>query len=194
MSRASKNCELCGVSYERHKRFDRSQWAASRFCSRKCSGANAKIQNRIKAGSLREKFDALFSRGPGCWEWKGPIDGYGYGIIGHNCRRYRAHVLALEYDDRAVPEGGVACHHCDNPRCVRPSHLYPGTPADNVHDAQSRGRLAAGERIGSAKLTPSQVLEMRSLNLSFADLGRRFGVSRTAASLAVKGVTWKHVT
>lgn len=33
-----------------------------------------------------------------------------------------------------------ACHHCDTPPCINPDHLFEGTRADNVRDAQLKGR------------------------------------------------------
>jgi hypothetical protein len=31
-------------------------------------------------------------------------------------------------------------HHCDNPKCFNPGHLYIGTDADNSRDCTDRGR------------------------------------------------------
>lgn len=193
MSRPTKPCKWCGLSFEKDKRFDRKQWAARLYCSRSCFGKAKTARDNEQRRPLRELFDASFVRGEGCWNWNGSIEGYGYGYIGHSGKRYRAHVLALEYDGRPVPDGMVACHTCDNPRCVRPSHLYPGTPGQNVNDAVSRDRIAHGTRNWNAKLTPEAVAEMRKLSLPFAEIGRLFGVARITAARAIKGETWRRV-
>lgn len=193
MSRPTKNCERCGAVFEKDKRLDWKQWSKRRYCTQSCSGMAATIMNAATRPTIRQKFESGFIRNDDCWEWNGTIDGYGYGVLDHNKRRYRAHVLALEYDGRPVPKGMVACHHCDNPGCVRPSHLYVGTQRDNVRDAVSRDRIAHGTRNSNAKLTPDQVLEMRKLDLPFAEVGRRYGVSRPTAARAIKGETWRRV-
>jgi DNA invertase Pin-like site-specific DNA recombinase len=88
----------------------------------------------------------------------------------------------------------IACHTCDNPRCVNPDHLYVGTDLDNSRDAVERGRLAVGERNFNARLTEDQVREMRRLSgLSYAEMARMYGVSRPTATRAYKGDTWRHV-
>lgn len=193
MSRPTRICDHCGAVFEKDKRLDWKQWAARRYCSQVCTGKAATAINAALRPTIRQKFEAGFIRNDGCWEWHGTIDGYGYGVLDHNRKRYRAHVLALEYDGRPVPSGMVACHHCDNPPCVRPSHLYAGTPGDNVRDAMSRDRIAHGVRNSNAKLTPSQVQEMRQLGLSFTETARRFGVSRPTAARAIKGISWRRV-
>jgi hypothetical protein len=40
--------------------------------------------------------------------------------------------------------GFEACHHCDNPPCVRDDHLFPGTQVINMLDAKRKGRLSQG--------------------------------------------------
>jgi hypothetical protein len=196
MSRGTKNCVECGRLFTRHKGYGAAQWEAAKFCSSHCFGADHSRKTAERWPPLREQFETSFQRSEGCWEWQGTIDGYGYGVIDRARKRYRAHVLALEYDGRPVPKGMVACHHCDNPRCVRPSHLYVGTPKDNARDAIDRGRLRRGELHPQAKLSESQVREMRSLKgqLSSAEIGRRFGVSRPTAAKVIAGQLWRHVT
>lgn len=49
--------------------------------------------------------------------------------------------MVWEIVNGPVPDGLFVCHHCDNPPCVRPSHLFLGTPKDNVDDAVAKGRI-----------------------------------------------------
>lgn len=84
-----------------------------------------------------------------CWEWTGSKQKRGYGQIGHRSawvsdkRPMRAHVAAwtFVYGHPAPPKGWFICHECNNPSCVREDHLWPGTPADNVHHAQTTGLI-----------------------------------------------------
>jgi hypothetical protein len=198
MSRATKQCAECGIVFERNRKFSRAQWAAAKYCSKACAGlALTKLFAALRP-TIREKFEQRFERGSGCWNWTGTIEGYGYGVLDHNWKRYRAHVLALEFDGRPVPKGMVACHHCDNPRCVRPDHLYVGTVKDNAIDAKERGRLRTGSHHHNSRLTEGAVAEMRSVYTGkrgdVSKLARRFGVSRQTAARAIKGATWGHVS
>ena len=75
--------------------------------------------------------------GPGCWMWVGPqTDRYGgWGRHGY------AHRYAYETFRGAIDEGLYVLHRCDIPLCVRPSHLFLGTQAENLEDARQKGRL-----------------------------------------------------
>ena len=86
-----------------------------------------------------------------CWVWTGPCDEQGYGLFYYQdetgrMRRTRAHRWLLGHlrgkpltRDVVGKEDG--CHHCDNPPCVNPAHLYTGTRKQNIADAVARGRL-----------------------------------------------------
>ena len=62
----------------------------------------------------------------------------GYGRFKRDGRTQQAHRIA--WGD--VPDGMDVLHHCDNPPCVRRSHLFLGTNSDNVTDMLAKGRQA----------------------------------------------------
>jgi hypothetical protein len=84
------------------------------------------------------------------------------------------------------------------PLPVAPHAVQPPPPSAPMLDSDVLDDLglATGERNGSARLTEDQVREARRLRRSgatFAELGRRFGVSTNAAMYAVTGKTWAHL-
>ena len=75
-----------------------------------------------------------------CWEWTGYRHPMGHGMIGDGRRLVYTHRVSWEITNGPIPSGLLVCHHCDNPPCVRPSHLFVGTQADNVRDMWAKGR------------------------------------------------------
>lgn len=149
-----------------------------------------------------------------CWIYTGTILSTGYGQFcpgsQRNTRRWLAHRLSYFLEFGPIPENMFICHHCDNPPCVNPRHLFLGTPLDNTQDAVQKVRLmrgsqwdiahlptlAKGERQGSSKLIADQVIELRrpySTGVNIYELGRRFGISPSNACLIVKRKAWKHL-
>jgi hypothetical protein len=132
-----------------------------------------------------------------CWLWIGAKNEHGYGVIGRAGRgsgNLKAHRVSWELKNG--PAGnGVIRHRCDNPPCVNPDHLLPGTFAQNSQDAVSRGRHAHGETV-YAKLTENDVIDIRTL-LAFGarngDLARAFGVSRGSITMIVNRSRWVHL-
>src|SRR5690348_5422902 len=94
-----KTCKQCGASFRLEGKVSAALWKRAKYCSRSCAGKAWSANQTEKRGSLRDKFERMFERPEhGCWEWSGTIEGYGYGVIDFNMKRYRAHVLALEFD------------------------------------------------------------------------------------------------
>ncbi len=137
-----------------------------------------------------------------CWEWLGYKGGSsGYGQIGVDGKtQYATHVLFKVRHGYWPPKGRTANHHCDNPGCLNPRHLYLGTQKSNMCDKVKRGRESHlngaqnGEQNGHAKLTMSQVKEIRKqaakCGVTQKQLGHMFRVSRSTISAIVTGRNW----
>ena len=85
-----------------------------------------------------------------CWEWQGyrGADGYGRFRVATRGAPALAHRFAYETAFGPIPPGLLVCHRCDNPPCVRPSHLFLGTQQDNIRDCSAKGRLNTVGRLG----------------------------------------------
>jgi hypothetical protein len=143
--------------------------------------------------NLAKRFWARVEKADGCWMWKGPCRGNGHGTLQVRNRTAMAHRVAWQLTRGPIPEGLCVCHHCDNPPCVNPGHLFLGTHRDNMQDmiVRNRRRHAAGERNGRAKLTPAEVEAIRADSTSGDTvLGRKFGVCATTIHGIRTGRLW----
>lgn len=126
-----------------------------------------------------------------CWLWRACTLASGYGQFRAGPQKFRAHRLSFGLANDSMPE--CVCHSCDNPRCVNPRHLWPGTNADNSRDAMQKRRHPHGERHGRAKLTPAMVIEIRSSGEPDTRIALRLGVSSATVRYARIGATWRDV-
>lgn len=168
------------------------------YCSREC------WRNR-PLKSPEERLWESVEKTDGCWIWHGYTSPAGYGQIGIGNKLEFTHRLSWEIANGPIPDGMVICHHCDNPACVRPDHLFLGTLADNNHDMKLKGRirnagtlgLNYGEANGNSRLTREDVIAMRSAydseGKTFTDIANEYNVSISTASRIVQRVSWKHV-
>jgi hypothetical protein len=148
--------------------------------------------------SVLERFMRFVDKAEGCWAWKGNKDDKGRGRFWNGRRQILSSRAAYELLVGSIPDGLLICHHCDNPNCVRPSHLFLGTQAQNMQDMIRKGRKrinpCRGEKSSSAKLTNQQVIEIRQLissGVSLSEIGRRFGVwPQTILNIKIER-TWR---
>jgi hypothetical protein len=100
--------------------------------------------------TLEEQFWEKVRKAPGdgCWEWIGPRARGGYGRFSTPSGMVGAHRFSWTLTHGSIPSTLLICHHCDNPPCVRPGHLFPGTAQDNVLDASRKGRLVGNRTSG----------------------------------------------
>lgn len=162
-----------------------------------------------KARPILERFwEKVDVRAPDeCWPWLGTrTDDYGVFFVKkvatNQSVSMRAGRFMLELHGAGPPPAGHwVLHHCDNPPCVNPTHLYYGPPKQNIADMDARGRRGVwhptGERNPRAKLTDAQVRVIRSRyaagGVSMRQLGREYGVSGTMIGDIVARRSWTHV-
>ena len=124
----------------------------------------------------------------------------GYGIFYVNDKGVLAHRMAYEIHFGEIPpqcngDETCICHKCDNPKCVRPDHLFAGTRADNNYDKIAKGRFipVRGDRHPSAKLTDDDVKAIRRSDGSGRELSLVYGVTPETIFNVKSRRTWKHI-
>lgn len=150
--------------------------------------------------SLEQRFFEKVSKTGECWLWTGARMKNGYGKIIINRKEAKAHRVSWELAHGPIPDGISVLHRCDTPPCVRPSHLFLGTQADNMADMAAKKRGTGwphkGAKVPGAKLNEDQVREIRRLlytGITQTELGRQFGVTNGAIHLIANRKNWKHI-
>ena len=131
---------------------------------------------------IEQRFFNKVDKTYGCWNWIAHKNPAGYGRITVNRKDYTAHRMSWILHKGAIPGGLFVCHHCDNPACCNPNHLFIGTNRDNRRDSVKKGRqhkpkysdlyvatgkLQRGEDNPAAVLTEEKVREIVSFIFIF---------------------------
>lgn len=175
-----------------------------------CQGAAMQILNKHIKRFL-SRISPTDSQG--CKNWI-PSKPNAYGVMRIGLKNIHTHRLAWIIENGEIPDGLCVLHKCDNPRCVEISHLFLGTKGDNNRDRASKGRshtpggelhiskkhpgcMAHGELAGSAKLSETDILEIKKL-LNSGVMGfviaKQFGVAKSHISHIKNNKVWKHLT
>ena len=151
--------------------------------------------------NIQKRFWSKVSRTDGpysCWKWTAGVNAKGYGQFntGRSMSGTLAHRVAWELVNGPIPKGLFVCHHCDNPSCCNPTHLFLGTPKDNTQDGVYKGHWhQAGENNNQSKLTLSQVNTIRRLygceGNTATTLSQQFGVTTTCIRQIITKKHWR---
>lgn len=137
------------------------------------------VCKRCCGASVAEKFWRRVDKSGNCWLWMGSRHPQGHGYASFEGRVQYAHRVSWQLTNGPIPDGLFVCHHCDNPPCVNPAHLFLGTASDNNWDRARKGRSGI-----TGKLSDDDIKEIRLLlsrrELSQREIGILFGVSRSA--------------
>lgn len=148
-----------------------------------------------------ESFWKKVSKGDDCWVWSGNKNLQGYGLVDLSGKQRLAHRVSWAIHNGNLPEVIFVLHHCDNPPCIRPDHLFLGGHIENTRDRVSKGRPGGrminrpiGESNPSAKLNLKKVSEIRELRksgLTLSAIAKIYKVSRPQIGHIVSGQHWK---
>jgi hypothetical protein len=159
--RSETRCGYCLMHYKRWKKHGDAAIVKKQKYIGKCSvptcanvdvarGLCGKHVQRLYSGSSMDELPSLFDRlgnfeisDSNCWEWTGAYAGnetHKYGQIKIFGMPVPVHRFMYELFVGRVPNFGVVCHRCDNPRCINPEHLFLGTSKDNSEDMVAKGR------------------------------------------------------
>ncbi len=124
-----------------------------------------------------------------CWVWRGRKNQKGYGRFDDGIP---AHRWAYECVHGPIPDGKMILHSCDNPSCVNPKHLRPGTHMENMQDAVDRNRFFKREKCYNAKVTAeiADYIRRNPDKLKLKELAAKFGIANSTASYIRSGKTW----
>jgi hypothetical protein len=133
-----------------------------------------------------------------CWEWTGARDGCGYGHIKIDGKVERVHRVVFESHHGPIPTGMKICHRCDNPSCLRPTHLFLGTHADNMSDMKAKGRARSFRGSASRRARWDEktiaIIKRRLLNGEVPNrLNAEYGMGNSSIYSIKSGRTWNHV-
>lgn len=146
---------------------------------------------------IEKRFWSRVNQTKNCWNWNG-FAPHGYGRFRVGSKIYETHRLSFLLTVGKIPEDMCVLHKCDNRSCVRPSHLFLGTIADNNkdRDLKLRHRPLCGSKNGFAKLTEKNVHEIRRAYVNGKTqiwIGQKYKISQGHITRIVNRKAWRHI-
>jgi hypothetical protein len=134
----------------------------------------------------------------GCWIWTEYCNHQGYGRWRYDGKRIGAHRISWMLYCGPISGGLSVLHHCDNPSCVNPDHLFLGTHDDNMRDMTAKGRSSRhgalpGEAHPHAKLTAEQALNIRADHRFLREVAEDYNISPTQVASIRHRIKWRHL-
>lgn len=157
-----------------------------------------KFMGRSK--SPEDRFDSSYSIDDktGCWIWKRSKNSRGYGQINVHGIHWLAHRWSYKRFVGEIRKGLLVCHHCDNPACVNPDHLFIGTEKDNAIDMVSKGRKnsAIGSRLPQTKYNELIIAKARKMwedGHTQVEISKSLGIAYPSVSSIINKRCWKWI-
>jgi hypothetical protein len=158
-------------------------------------------------GDLAPRFWGRVSKSEGCWLWQGAISKTSpYGVCRYQGKQTTAHRVAFLLNGGVILDGQEVCQTCDNPRCMRPDHLFAGTHLENIRDCINKGRAARGKALNhppqdgennhASKLTAEKVLLIRKLfaeGKGLLELSKMFDTTKANVWCIVRHKSWQNI-
>lgn len=153
---------------------------------------------QLHGASLTDRFLHYTTKSErGCWVWSGSLDRNGYGRLNIKNRPELAHRLSWVLHKGEISPSDHVLHTCDNPRCVRPDHLFLGDQAANNADMISKGRhspgVSRGVDHGCARLSEDDIRAIRASTEAPQVLAAKFGLSRRHVRDIISRKVWRHL-
>ena len=127
-----------------------------------------------------------------CWRWTKTTKKRAYGSWTRNSKSINPGRFLKIMLDAPSDQSLFACHKCDNPPCVNPSHLFLGTYKDNAIDMVKKGG-----HVGLRKLTLEQVKEIRakfqSGNFKRKELAALYKITLSGITQVIRKTRWINV-
>lgn len=132
----------------------------------------------------------------GCWEWQGTSDSIGRGLF--KMRPHPGNLIASRVawtiHRGPIPPTLRVLHHCDNPACVNPDHLFLGTCRDNTRDMMKKGRNGHRDPSISMQIAASIKRDHSQHGLSMTQLAAKYGTSKSTAHRVIHDLVASYIT